>query len=577
VQELLDHLLAGGDVPAGSCSPPRGAGSHEGLRSIALPQFATRTHGRFVGRERELERLSALIGQARFGHRQLVLLEGEPGIGKTRLAAQFAATCRDAGVTVLAGRCDAEAIVPYQPFIQALRPYLSMIPGPELRERLGVQADDLSRMLPELGRGPYTAEYGGAREDRYRLFEAVCALLAEITTAAPVALILDDLHWADKPTLLMLRHLVRVEEDAPLLILGIYRDTERGADLLDTLADLRREHFFETVRLSGLDEQEASELVAALSDRALHTDADRALWRETKGNPFFLEEMVRNMPAGPAEITPIPEGVRTVIRRRLAHHSDDVGRVLAVAAVTGSEFSIELLERVSDLADLTEDLLYDALDEAVAAQLLIEDAERVGRFAFSHSLMRQTLYEDLTLARRGRLHLHVGEALESLAAEEGTFQLGELARHFLAAPPSRASEKAIRYAIEAGHDAMRMLAFEEAERLYQLALVAMERRGGESGARLQLLLTLGDAQVKLGVSESARTTFTHALALASETGDADAFALAVLGLGARGYMAGGDPDDELIALLEEAFEQLPPVDSPLRARRGPTRRRTQFL
>jgi hypothetical protein len=130
----------------------------------------------------------------------------------------------------------------------------------------------------------------------------------------------------------MLRHLVRVEEDAPLLIVGIYRDTERGADLLDTLADLRREHFVETVRLSGLDEQEASELVAALSDRALHTDADRALWRETKGNPFFLEEMVRNTPAGPAEITAIPEGVRTVIRRRLAHHSDDVSRVLAVAA-----------------------------------------------------------------------------------------------------------------------------------------------------------------------------------------------------------------------------------------------------
>lgn len=401
---------------------------------------------------------------------------------------------------------------------------------------------------------------------RYRLFEAVCALLEEITTAAPAALILDDLHWADRPTLLMLRHVVRVEEDAPLLILGIYRDTEREADLLEVLADLRREQFFGTVRLSGLSEQEASELVSALGHRTLHADAGRALWRETRGNPFFLEEIVRHMAAADVDVAAIPEGVRTVIRRRLAHRSEEANRVLAVAAVSGSQFAIEPLERVRELNDLSEDQLYDALDEAVAAQLIVEDPDVYGRFAFSHGLMRQTIYEDLTLARRGRLHLHIGEALETLAAEDRAPQLAELAHHFLAAPPSHAAEKAIRYAVEAGQEAIGMLAFEEAERLYKLALAAMERRGDDSAARLRLLLALGEVQVKLGATDAGRATFAHALALARQTDDAHGFALAALGLGARSYMAGGVVDDELIAILEEALQRLAPVDSPLRAR-----------
>jgi len=565
VQELVDHLLTREDSSLGSRPPPPVGADPEGMRAISRPHFATRMHGLFVGRERELMRLRGLLEQARLRRRQLVLLQGEPGVGKTRLAEQFAASCQEAGVTVLAGRCDAEAIVPYQPFIQALRPCVSMIPVPVLRDRLGVHVEPLSSVLPELAGGRTGAAHDGDRGDRYRLFEAICALLTEVMAAAPAVLILDDLHWADKPTLLLLRHVVRVEEDAPLLIMGIYRDTEREAGLLDALADLRREHFFETIPLSGLDERDASKLIAALCDRTLEADHDLALWRETKGNPFFLEELVRHMGAGEVDVSAIPEGVRSVIRRRLGHRSENVNRVLTVAAVAGSEFSIELLERVRDLTDLSEDELYDAVDEAVSAQLVLEH-EDYGRFAFCHSLMRQTIYEDLTLARRGRLHLRIGEALELLGAETHRPQLAELAHHFLAAPPSRAAEKATRYAIAAGREATRMLAYEEAERLYRLALLAMERHGAERAERLRLLLALGDVQVKVGATEAGRATFAHALALARDSDDADAFALAALGLGARSYMAGGVVDAELIAILEEALERLPSVDSPLRAR-----------
>ena len=566
VQELVNRLLGGEDAAAHELRPRAGHG-HERSQALGMPRFATRTHARFVGREGELERLKVLLAQARLGRRQLGLVEGEPGIGKTRLAEQFAVSCRSEGVSVLAGRCDAEAIVPYQPFIQALRPYVATSQPADVRDRLGIHAEALSSLLPEAVGRAGAAELERGPRERYRLFEAVCALLNEIMADGPAVLILDDLHWADKPTLLMLRHLVRVEDEAPLVIVGIYRQTECEPDLLDVLTDLRREHFFETIRLSGLDELQSSELVAELSDRPLRGDDDRRLWLETKGNPFFLEEVVRHIAGGEVDVTTIPEGVRAVIRRRLARRSDDVRRVLAVGAVVGQEFSIELVEQVQELADLSQDRLYDALDEAVAAQLIDEvQEEDFGRFQFSHSLMRVTILEDLTMARRARLHEHIGEALEMVTDDEGAAQFAELAYHFLAAPPNRAAEKAIRYAIKAGHEAARMLAFEEAERLYTRALAAIERHGGSDADRRALLLALGDVQIKLAAADAGRATFARALALARESDDAQSFGLAALGLGARSLMQGGMTDEPEIVILEEALNRLPAVDSPLRAR-----------
>ena len=365
----------------------------------------------------------------------------------------------------------------------------------------------------------------------------------------------------------MLRHLLRVEGDVPLLIVAIYRHTEREADLLDLLADLRREHFFETIRLGGLGEQESSELVAALSDRPIANDDDRRLWLETKGNPFFLEEIVRHMAGGGVDVTSIPDGVRAVIRRRLARRSDDVRRVLAVGAVVGQEFSIEVVEQVEDLADASSDRLYDALDEAVAAQLIDEVPAQTagGSSSRTASCGRRSSRTSRWPGVRGCTSTSARRSRRSHSDDEPA-RLAELAYHFLAAPPSRAAEKAIHYAIKAGQEATRMLAFEEAERLYTRALAAMERHGADGAGRRAVLLALGHVQIKLAETDAGRATFAHALALARDADDAQSFALAALGLGTRSFMAGGVVDEELIALLEEALERLPAVDSPLRAR-----------
>ena len=215
VRELANRLIAGG------AASPTDASERVEPVTIAPPRFATRTHARFVGRRRELDRLLALLDTARRGRRQLILLKGEPGIGKIRLAEQFTACCRRTGVNILAGRCDAEALMPYQPFMQALRPYVAAVGAQALRDRLGHLAQVLACVLPDLGSDAIAAEDGGDAAERFRLFEAVCALLSEITGTAPAALILDDLHWADAPTLQLLRHVVRAEEETPLLILGI--------------------------------------------------------------------------------------------------------------------------------------------------------------------------------------------------------------------------------------------------------------------------------------------------------------------------------------------------------------------
>jgi DNA-binding SARP family transcriptional activator/tetratricopeptide (TPR) repeat protein len=582
VQQLFDSLLLGnGEEPSPGA---RSAGRRGSPSRIAAPQFVTRTNARFVGRETELARLNELLAQARLRRRQLVLLKGEPGIGKTRIAEHFAGFCLAADATVLAGRCDADALVPYQPFVQALRPYVAATPQANLRERLGVHANELARVLPELAE---TAPHGDTADghDRYRLFEAAAALLAEITGAGLTTLILDDLQWADPPTLLLLRHVVRATRNAPLLIVGIYRDNEPEANLLETLADLRRDEFFETIRIQGLDRDDARLLIDSQSKKPVPAATSQVLWEETAGNPFFIEEIVQNLSAhadwssaAVLDRAAIPEGVRAVVLRRLAHLSPDARRMLEVAAVIGERFSAETLEAVEDLAPLSESQLDAALDEAVKAQVIAELGEPEPReseteptdedqgYAFAHSLLRQTLYEDMTRSRRARLHLRIGEALERVSANKITPPLAELAHHYLAAPPSRAAGKAIAYALKAARQAVDMLAYEEAARLYSIAFAASERHYLDEREREQVLLALGDVQIKLGVIDDARATFTQTLMLARDRRDPEAFAKAALGLGAGGYMAGGVVDAKLVALLEESLHQLGTEDSVLRAR-----------
>jgi tetratricopeptide (TPR) repeat protein/predicted Ser/Thr protein kinase len=457
------------------------------------PPLLSRNSGEspFVGRDAERGQLAAAWARARDGQRQLVLVGGEPGIGKTRISLEFARSCADQQGTVVAGRCDEEALVPYQPFVEALSWYARACPESHLRRVLAAAGGggELGHFVPDfLARVPDLPPPTpmNAQGQRFRLFETVNALLAAASQSFPVLLFIDDLHWADKPTLSLARHLVRGSDPAALCILATYRESEVGAGhpLAELLADLRREQGVTRISLSGLDGKAVTALVETLAQRNAPPALVRQLTESTGGNPFFVGEMLRHLgetgalarhqDANPrtaaAMAIGLPEGVREVIVRRVTRLGEECARVLTLAAVLGREFDLVALQALSDRS---EDQLLDALDEAQRAQLVDESPGRPGRYSFHHALIRDTLYNGLTASRRIRFHRQAGEVLERMAGQEEV-PLADIAHHFVQAASSGVADKAADYATRAGDRMVDGLAHEEAARFYNLALGALE-------------------------------------------------------------------------------------------------------
>ena len=443
----------------------------------------------FVGRTLELNQLAACWARAQTGQRQLVLVSGEPGIGKTRLSLTFARTCAGAGATVLVGRSDEEALVPYQPVVEALTWYTSVCPDDELRDDLAASGSgsevahlvpDLLRRRPDLRIAPPMS----VETQRYRLFEAVDQLLGVVAARRPLLLIVEDLHWADKPTLLALRHLARAQQRAPICIIGTYResDLDRGHPLGEMLAELHREPAVSRLSMRGLTEAEVRDLVATMMGPDAF-DLAPFLREITGGNPFFVGELLRHLKEsgavervrGKGAVTMtelgLPEGIRDVIGRRLARTTERCQQTLTLAAIVGREFDLGVLKA---LGDLTEDHLLDALDEGVAAHLIGEAPSAPNRFSFLHALIRETVYAELSSSRRRRLHQRVGEAIERLTQAHANPPLADLAYHFIQAAPIGSADKAIDYATRAGDRAADALASEEASRFYGMALHCLE-------------------------------------------------------------------------------------------------------
>ena len=336
-----------------------------------------------AGRRVELDRLENAWARARDGVRQVALVVGEPGIGKTRLAAELSRRASSQDAVVLYGRSDEDAIVPYQPFVEALRQSVAVYSTAMLHQRLHGLERDLARVFPELlGRlsEPSDSIPSDPESERYRLFEAITGLVTGITATRSAILILDDLHWADKPTLLLLRHIVRSVQDAGLLIVVCYREMElaRGHPLADLVADLRREPFATWVGLGGLSEDETRTLLQGLALSDVDSSLSAALHRETGGNPLFLEELLRHLmetdvPLGGSDSEPpidltaldLPDGVRDVVARRLRRMPSPVNDMLSLAAVIGFEFDAALVARAAQRP--IEEIL-DALDQAADAR-----------------------------------------------------------------------------------------------------------------------------------------------------------------------------------------------------------------
>jgi class 3 adenylate cyclase/tetratricopeptide (TPR) repeat protein len=549
-------------------------------RDVSLPPALSGPTGfDLAGRAAELETLASAWKEAESGRRVVVLLSGEPGIGKTRLAIETARSVRDDGGLVLAGRCDEEIEIAYQPFAEALRFQVGL--GDDAPTSwFGPLTGDLTRLVPELGdqvtsTAPRVS--GEPEAERAQLFEAVTGWLRATASAVPVMLVLDDLHWADRATLQLVRHLIRETANDPLLIVGTYRSTDldRAHPLADVLADLRREGSVTRLALDGLSDDGVAELLRRAAGHELD-DAGLALAdavsAETGGNPFFVGEVVRHLVESGAlvqrdgrwtsdvslEEIGLPEGVREVIGRRLSKTDPDTQRLLSVAAVIGYEFALPVLARV---ADLDEDTALDRLEPTVAAGLVVETG--LDRYRFGHALLRATLIDELTTSRRVRTHLRIAQAIEATRGDDAS-SIAELAYHYGEAAAAGAADKAVHYATRAGDLANRSSAPDEAIRWYSLALEHLELADGDVAVEVDLRTRLGNAQWSVGTGDPT-TTLRQAAEMARAAGLYPQMAEALLVSGRTSFDRGQPPDPVKIEMLDEVLLHLDDQPS-LRAR-----------
>lgn len=525
------------------------------------------SRGTFVGRERERATLTeALDGVAR-GRGRLVLLVGEPGIGKSRLAEEVMADARARDANVIVGRCwEAGGAPAYWPWVQALRAYARDAEPDALRDQLGAGAGDLAQLLPELHElfadlpEPPPQDSEGAR---FRLFEAAAAFLNAAAESRPLVLVLDDLHAADEPSLLLLRFLAREIGASPLLVVCALRDVDPtlSQPLTVTLAELAREPHTERIGLGGLGEEEVGEYIQLATGMRSQLGLVRAIREETEGNPLFVAEVVQLLDADgqigehDAHLR-IPPGVRAVIGQRVGRLSEPCREVLVSASVLGREFGLDSL---AELTGLPRDRLLGLLDEAVGERVVGDVPGVAGRLRFGHALIRDTLYDDLPMAKRLQLHERAAAALEAVYATDLDPHLAELAHHYAEAS---VAPKAAEYARRAGDRAVSLLAYEEAVRQYETAL-ALEQ---DAGSRCDLLLALGDAQARAGDTPASKQAFRSGAALAEDLGLAAELGRAALGYGGRLSWEVSRDDQYLVPLLERALDGQGHEESELRVR-----------
>ncbi len=534
-----------------------------------------------IDRDEALQSLRACWQRKGDGRAALSVVLGEPGIGKTRLAAAFAQEIHEAGAMVLYGRCDEDALVSYQPFVEALRHLVSQEPTvvAGLDAQWGPELAELAGLVPELrGRVPISASPRSTLDpQRYLLFEAVMALLSVAAAARPVLLVFDDLHWADTSTALLLRHLARADVAASIMVLGTARepDAATSAPLRGALADIARvadpaQERIVRITLGGLDADETRRLITVRKEREIAVDVARMFQRETDGNPFFIEETLRavdDQDLGDAQDAAValrsagvPVGAKGVIHRRLERLAPTTLALLTRASVCGRAFRLDVLAEM--LGDARLDVLA-GLEDAISAGLVVEPS--IGRCSFCHALVRETLYEGVVSdANRARLHLAAGEALERL--EHDRPPVAELALHFHAARQLGAAGKAFQYGLAAADAAAEALAYEEAADHLVKALDALDLLGpGGEVERIEVLFSLGRLRWRAGLREAAQEAFASAAEIARRLGAPEHFARAALGYAGRSYEA-ETIDPLLEALLREALEAVPAANTSLRAK-----------
>jgi len=479
--------------------------------------------GVFVGRQQEMGELKAALEGTLSGRGRLVTLVGEPGIGKTRTAQELATYAGLRGAQVLWGRSyEGQGAPPYWPWVQAIRSYVRERDPEQLRSEMGAGAADIAEIVSDV-----TEQLPGLQappqlepdQARFRLFDSITAFFKSAGLRRPLVLILEDLQWADQPSLLLLEFVARELAGSRLLLIGTYRDVEisRHHPLYQTLGELTRESAgggFQRVVLRGLGQEDVGRFIELVSGFAPPRAMVEAVHRQTEGNPLFVTEVVRLLAqegelaaasergerrSGDSESwnVRIPEGVREVIGRRLDHLTERCNQTLTIASVMGREFTLEQLKPL--IEDLTEDRLLEVLEEALGARVIEELPRVAGRYQFTHALIQDTLAEELSTTRRVRLHARIAEAWEELYGAEAENHAAALAYHLAAVGSVASIPKLVHYSLVAGERALGNYAYEEALDHFERGLAAKE--GQEVDAESAALL-FGLARSKAATGQS---------------------------------------------------------------------------
>ena len=451
---------------------------------------ATHPDQLFVGRTREIDRLMLVLEQVISNNGRMIMLVGEPGIGKTRTAVEFTKLAEGQDVEVLWGRCyEGEGAPLYWPWIEVIRAYLHNHDAEEVREQMESGVTAIAEMVPHvadhLGELPEMRSLDDPISARFRMFDSATTFLKNATASRPIIIILDDLHWADGPSLLLVEFLAHRLADTKLLVVGTYRDVEvrRTHPLQQTLGDLTREQLFEKLLLRGLEPEAVHRYVQEASGATETDDLSVEVFKRSEGNPLFMSETVRllveerelvaNRPArGTKGTARIPDGIREVIGRRLSRLSEECNRVLTTASVVGREFGIDILGVL--IRDLGDDGLLEILEEAMEVRVVEELPGMYGRYRFNHALTQQTLTEELSMTRRTRLHARIAEALEEAYGEDAESHAIELVEHFANAETVLGSEHLIRYLLLAGEQSLDRYAHEQALGYFKQGLEVKE-------------------------------------------------------------------------------------------------------
>ena len=536
----------------------------------------------FVGRQRELAQLVRQFDETERGRSSLVLLTGEPGIGKTRLAEELCAIAEDRGGIVYWGECfEGEGAPAFWPWVQILRDWVRGQTTSSLQSGLGQEAVEVAQIIPEI-----RARIAGLPEPspltpsqaRFRLFDSIVTVLRRIATR-PLVLVLDDLHWADEPSLLLLEFLVAQVADAPIMVIGIYRDVEvaPGHALSTTLGGLVRRPRIGRVLLGRLSPAEVAELVDVTPGIRTGGRLAQAVLDRAEGNPLFVGELLRLLHEERVDpiisIDPdrvVPPTIQDVIGRRLSKLSVACRDVLTLAAVIGREFDLMTLRAVGG-----DDKTLDALSEAEEVRIIgpVAGSGPAVHFRFTHAMVRDALYEALPASRRARLHLQVGMALERLPESSTDARLSELAHHFVQAASISPPEQVVGHVDRAAQRAMQVLAYEDASRLYALALRLLEASPNHDlENRCMLLLRLGTAQSSMTDDAASRESFLAAAAIARQLASvvgadraAHLLAQAALGYAGMARLEHRELDARGIGMLEEALRAVGDDDTPIRA------------